>query len=172
MAQLRTRLIALPFVLLLLPGIAVYAAHTQTASGSWTDKQVLFLSQTSSGSNTVINSVVSGTISGTFSGTFISVGVTTIAPTGLATYQATDYCFCSVLGQAGLITFSEKGQVVPLSPTLGALTSVAAIVQSQTTIGGLKGQITLTGTADLTTFLTFGSYVGSISCPDRNTVTV
>jgi len=161
---MRITLFALALALLLLPSSGVYAAHTQTASGSWTDHKVLFLSQTLSGSNIVINSAVSGTISGTFSGTFIAVGVTTVAPTGSATYQATDYCFCSVQGQKGLITFSETGQVIPSStPGIGSLTSVATIVPSQTTIGGLKGQITLTGTADGNTFLTSGSYTGSIS---------
>ena len=162
---MRRALISLVLVLVLLPSSVVYAAHGQTASGTWTDTQVLYLSQTSSGSNTIIHSVVSGSISGTFSGTFLSVGVTTVGPTGSATYKAADYCLCTVLGHKGLITFSEIGQVVPTTPVVGVLTSVATIVPSQTTVRGLEGQIALTGTADATTFLTFGSYAGSVSLP-------
>jgi len=75
---MRTALFALALVVLLLPTTSVYAAHAQTASGNWTDQQVLFLSQTVSGSSIVIQSAVTGTISGTFSGTFVATGVTTV----------------------------------------------------------------------------------------------
>ena len=162
---MRIALFAVALVVLSLPTTSVYAAHTQNASGSWTDQQVLFLSQTVSGSSIVIQSAVTGIISGTFSGTFVATGVTTVdSTTGTATYQATDYCFCSAGKQTGLITFAETGKVIPTStPGIGSLTSVATIVPSQTAIRGLTGEITLSGTANGITFLTFGSYTGSIS---------
>lgn len=162
---MRIALFAVALIVLSLPTTSDFATQTQAAGGSWTDQRVLFLSQTVSGSSIVIQSAVTGIISGTFSGTFVSTGVTTVdLTTGMATYQATDYCFCSVGKQTGLITFAETGKVVPTStPGIGSLTSVATIVPSETAIKGLTGQITLTGTANGITFLTFGSYAGSIS---------
>jgi len=152
-------------VTLMPTGLAHASTSPVNAVGTWTDTTVQSLTEVQQGYFIHVTSTVCGTISGTISGPYCAYGNTVLnLLTGIATYTAKDVCNCDHLGASGSLTFSETGQLTPITsgPLAGAyvLQSTATIVKSSNAYV-TSGTISLSGYFDPLTNLSVGGYAGT-----------
>ena len=161
---------AVSLLLLSVTAIPSGLVYAQTGSpvisiGTWTDTSVQSISEVQQGYYIYVTSTVCGTISGTIAGPYCAYGKTALnLYTGIATYSAKDVCSCDHLGASGSLTFSETGQLTPITsgPLAGAYTlqSTATIVKASNSYV-TSGTIYLSGYFNPLTNLSWGSYAGT-----------
>jgi hypothetical protein len=142
------------------------ASPPTAAAGVFTQTTVTGFDVRSAGPNTILDTTIEGSVSGTLTGTVEYRITVVIHPNGSFSAHGATMCQCTFKGKEGQLQFlvTDTGQQV--SQNTGLFAGRAVITEATGELFGLRGNLGIQGTVDITTGLSTINYSGEIHFHD------